>query len=398
MPVYKYYSPLGVQGQITDNRLTYRGYWDKSYDYTEWDVVSADSFLYVALKSGSGKYPLDWQNGHWALLIVVEDPNNQLNAPGPIDSYARALAQQAYDLALAGGSSGLPPIGSSDVGKVLTAISESSYGLDFSSGVSYQLYVNAGTYNFTKPSYAKLFYIICVAGGSGGGSGRRGAVGTQCGGGGGGAGGSIFFGLLPAYMFPTTFNVTVGAGGLGGAGVTTDSTNGNAGTLGGNSLVDTIGAKNNTGTGGGGTTTGGSGGGSSTWGIISGMAGGAGGSGAAGSSSSGSGGCGGGGGGGGISTTEGVFGGGLGITWRAFHGSNVPGASAGQNGGDGYSKFFAGGGGGGGGSSVTANGGNGGNGGWPGGGGGGGGASRDGFTSGAGGNGADGAVLIATMF
>ena len=66
--------------------------------------------------------------------------------------------------------------------------------------------------------------------GGGGASGRRGAAGTvRCGGGGGGAGAFVSNYWVPASLLGSTFTLTLPAGGAGGAAVTTNDTNGNAG-------------------------------------------------------------------------------------------------------------------------------------------------------------------------
>lgn len=86
-----------------------------------------------------------------------------------------------------------------------------------------------GTFTWTKPASARVVYVACIGGGGGGGSGRRGAAGTvRCGG--GGAGGAAWnVATFDAADISSTVTVTVGAGGLGGASVATDNTNGNAG-------------------------------------------------------------------------------------------------------------------------------------------------------------------------
>lgn len=87
-----------------------------------------------------------------------------------------------------------------------------------------------GTWN--KPSGATLVQVIAIAGGGGGGSGRRGAAGTIRRGGGGGAGGQVVQRWLPADLLGDSEAVTVGLGGAGGdaiGGADTDGENGAAG-------------------------------------------------------------------------------------------------------------------------------------------------------------------------
>lgn len=130
-----------------------------------------------------------------------------------------------------------------------------------------QEFSGAGTYTWTKPAGAKRYEIVCIEPGNGGGSGRRGASGTVCGGGGGGAAGVMVRASGPITDWGSTETVTIPAVGAGGAAVTADSTNGNAGsapgsggTRFGTSNPKRIVARSATGSSGagqGGTTTGG---------------------------------------------------------------------------------------------------------------------------------------------
>lgn len=258
--------------------------------------------------------------------------------------------------------------------------------------------------------------------GSGGGSGRRGATNTvRCGGGGGASGARSQY-IIPVSSLPvgtTTLYYSIPAAGMGGAPVTVNDTNGNAG---GSPRAMTWVSLQNTPTpysnllastwyptssgGGGGTATTGTGG-SGVLGASLGASGGAaatnggvGGSGASSSLSSGAGGAGGGitssntvsaGGGGGHSyqTYPATSGGGAGTTGGGVgtSGNSVTSATPSVNGG-----------GGGGGASATTAGGRGGDGGTYGGGGGGGGASLNGYASGGGGNGAPGYIRFVARF
>ena len=94
---------------------------------------------------------------------------------------------------------------------------------------------------YTIPAGAKLLRIRTLAAGAGGGSGRRGAAATiRCGGGGGGGGGYAEWDVSVSDLGGlTTLYCDVGAGGVGGAAVTADNTNGNNGTVGGGSTVKT---------------------------------------------------------------------------------------------------------------------------------------------------------------
>jgi hypothetical protein len=256
----------------------------------------------------------------------------------------------------------------------------------------------SGTSTWTKPAGAKLVHIIAQGSGNGGGCGGRRATGntSAINSGSGGNGGSRVEIWLSASSLGATETITVGAGGAGTAGRTTDG--GNLGGSGGSSttvgsfLTCFSGNFQGNDFGFSGTSLTGAGG------AISSVAG-----------SNGTPGLGGGGGGsgGGIDTASppsragGLAG--LGSAWKSA-GGTVTGSGGTGNGGAGGAgaspsdNWFSGNGGGGGGNGVTANAGAGGAGGWPGGGGGGGGASVNPYNSGAGGNGANGFVRITTYF
>ena len=92
---------------------------------------------------------------------------------------------------------------------------------------------------YKVPEGAVSLRIRALGGGGGGGSGRRGAAGSVRCGGGGGAGAGACEITVPTFGLPPTLYVTCGAGGTGGAAVTADDTNGNAGGVGVSSYVVT---------------------------------------------------------------------------------------------------------------------------------------------------------------
>jgi hypothetical protein len=111
--------------------------------------------------------------------------------------------------------------------------------------VDIQVFATPGTYSggsgWQKPAGAKTVSGFIRGGSGGGGSGRRGATSTDCfGGGGAGAVPMLNFYDLEAGLFASQETVIVGAKGTGGAAVTADSTNGNAGTDGGFSKFGSI--------------------------------------------------------------------------------------------------------------------------------------------------------------
>jgi hypothetical protein len=270
-----------------------------------------------------------------------------------------------------------------------------------------QLDIFAADDTYDVPAWARQLRIICIGGGAGGGSAAAGPNASARLGGQGGASGGRSEEVFDVDELDSTLTITIAAGGTGGSGVT-GNTNGNPGTAGGDTFV-TSGSTDILFAGGGNAGVGG------TTAQVSGIATGGlgnrpGNPGAASvltsvtAANTSQGDNPGGGGPGGALQTSGIANAGGdggfgyfigGIGRRAERGTG--GASGGVAGGAGEDKNFdrgCGAGGGAGGANASGDGGAGGGGGIPGGGGGGGGAARNTATSGAGGNGARGEVLI----
>lgn len=250
---------------------------------------------------------------------------------------------------------------------------------------------------WTKPSWAKFTYVLCIGPGGGGGAGRRGTAADGIGGASGGTGGLSGW-LFATSELPSTVAVTVGLGGAGAPAITTDNTDGGNGNDGssnssfGDYLIAGFGTG---GVGGNGAfATGGYGGTGIYFGSVGAVAGAFPGQ------------------NGGDTTIAPSPGGGGGPYNGAFSaGGNggmrtlvylittaaLGGATNGANGANGFSsavgQYYPGGGGGGGASGDGVAGGRGGHGGKYGAGGGGGGGSQNGYNSGAGGDGGNGLVL-----
>jgi hypothetical protein len=275
--------------------------------------------------------------------------------------------------------------------------------------------------------YRRIFVALIASGGSGA-SGSTGASNViRCGGGGGAAGACSWLDADYDY-FPGKVTITMDVPQIPGAGVSGNTSAGNSASaapfqlgvassisyldrfLGTGPLIMLSAAKGSGGSGA--TTSAGGSGGAQGGGHVNGLAGGAGSSGIAiGSAGSGSvagnsaPACGGGGGGGGVTTGGVVLAGGnssdMTVGGPSTVASGLGGTADGDNGTSGLIQTLGiiglrvgGSGGGGGAGGVTNNGGNGGDGAFPGGGGGGGGGATNGKTSGAGGKGADGLVVI----
>lgn len=266
----------------------------------------------------------------------------------------------------------------------------------------------AGSYVLDVPVDRTLMLALTVNSGAGGGGGARSTPGVNITGGGGGAGGAsawCVYTISELLLIGPTMTLVVGAGGVGGAGLSVNGPGNDGGIL--NKSVIQIGATILQRTGSSGSSNG-KGGQVSAPAVTPGVGGttgnavwngGNGGTanlpGAAGGSNSWSGG---GGGGGGIDLANAVYGGGAG-GFSNMAGRGVAGGVAGSPGVDGEAMPFLsagmGGGGGGGPLNNTSPGQRGGNGGYPGGGGGGGGGCTSlGGDSGAGGDGADGGIVL----
>lgn len=271
-----------------------------------------------------------------------------------------------------------------------------------------QVFTSSGTW--TKPVGAKAIEVYVIGGGAGGGSGCSSPSGTAAGGGTGGGGGGRSFATINASFLGATETVTVGTGGAGGASRAHDPINPVAGANGTSGTASSLGLWIYAG----GGTTGAGGtsatipippaGGGSTRALFVGTSGGAvanasgaqtfGNGGGGGNSTSG---CGGGA-GGGVNAGGTVANGGVGGFQYIYNGALAGGTPVGQNGFSVPANLpYGGSGGGGGNASKTAAAMSGGNGGFYGGGGGGGGAGQA-FASGAGGNGAQGIVVVTTYF
>jgi hypothetical protein len=292
-----------------------------------------------------------------------------------------------------------------------TLVTTSSSAGNWQNATNVQLFTANGSWNNPSPLTPRRVFVRMVGGGGGGGSGRKGAALTErCGGAGGGAAGLVEFWTLTTALGELTEPVTVGAGGAGGASQTANSTNGVAGSLGGDTVFNNVTARGGNGGAAGGTSTSSSGGGGLINGHMIGIVSANTAQGGNGSTASGGGNAGGastffaptaGGGGAGMPVANntpraGGAGGGMGVSGTTTIESGGSGGNA-SAGGNGTATRGSGTGGGGGASNHTSSafaGGNGG--GFGSGGGGGGGVTNDAGNSGAGGNGAPGYILIIT--
>lgn len=101
-----------------------------------------------------------------------------------------------------------------------------------------QIFTADGTW--TKPANVSQVLIWLVGAGGGGGSGQTGGVGSYAQGGEGGSGGACGFVNVPASILGATESVVIGAGGSGGAAVSTDDELGNDGYDGGNTTFGSL--------------------------------------------------------------------------------------------------------------------------------------------------------------
>ena len=111
-------------------------------------------------------------------------------------------------------------------GTIVSYTLNSRYQADYYGSPTATGVINA---TWTKPSWAKYVMVLIQQAGTGGASGRRGALNTARTGGTGGPGGSLVEARFEAILLPASVAVVVQPGGLGGAPVTANSTNGNPG-------------------------------------------------------------------------------------------------------------------------------------------------------------------------
>ena len=355
---------------------------------------------------------LPLSTGVTGTLPVANGGTGQTSQTNAFDALAPTTTKG--DIIVSNGSDNIRVAVGTTNGHVLTVDSAEAAGVKWAaasgggSSTDTQLYTANATWTNPSPSTPKRVFVRLVGGGGGGGSGRKGAAGTiRCGGGGGASAAVTEFWTLTTDLGATA-SVTIGAGGTGAASVSSNDTNGSAGSNGGDTNFNSTTAKGGGG-GGGGTAASGAAG-SALGTTVIGLSSVTPGAGAAASTSGGSGGAtgvvtywiptGGGAGGGvtsGDSASVGGAAGGMGA-WNTI--LEVAGGTAGATsgaGGNGNAGRGSGTGGGGGGGSTSSNGGEGGNGGGAGAGGGGGGAATNSVgNSGAGGNGSAGYALIIT--
>lgn len=99
---------------------------------------------------------------------------------------------------------------------------------------------------WTKPTASNFvgIFVAAACGTGGGGSGRRGAPNTNRCGGSGSPGATMVRVFIPASQITlSSYSVTIGAGGIGGAPVTVDNTNGNNGGSGSGTYLGTAGSE-----------------------------------------------------------------------------------------------------------------------------------------------------------
>jgi hypothetical protein len=97
--------------------------------------------------------------------------------------------------------------------------------------------------NWTKPAGAQFVMVEAWGAGGGGGGGSRQASTSDRAGGGGGGGGAYVSKVFKASELPsspTQIAIAIGLGGAGGVAASADNTNGNAGTMGGNTTFGTF--------------------------------------------------------------------------------------------------------------------------------------------------------------
>jgi hypothetical protein len=112
-----------------------------------------------------------------------------------------------------------------------------NYDLSIVGSSSFTFFTSSGTWTYNTGSNIQYIKVVCAGGGGGGGSGRVSTPNTgNRNGGAGGAGGNINITYFSSQSLTTgSYTVTVGGGGPGGPRVTATNSNGSAGQTGANS-------------------------------------------------------------------------------------------------------------------------------------------------------------------
>ena len=173
-------------------------------------------------------------------------------------TYAKIQNVSATSRLLGRASSGAGDVEEITIGSglTLTGTTISASGGGSAPQIQVDTFTSSGTW--TKPAWGKYFRVYICGGGAGGGSGARQATTSARYGGGGGAPAQAFWMELTDTQITGNVSVTIGAGGTGGASVTTDNTNGANATAGGATSFGSFGSTYTANLGSGGTTSSGS--------------------------------------------------------------------------------------------------------------------------------------------
>lgn len=190
-------------------------------------------------------------NGALANSSITVSGDQNITVTGSPVSLGGALSLSfpdinQYELVTANGSGAAEslPAGTGTAGQVLTSNGAGAYPTwqtSAASGIIATQFTTSGTW--TKNANTQLVEILIIGAGGGGGSGSKGSLNAapdaSMGGGGGGTSGAIYI-QTPGMYWGASASVTVPAGGLGGSGVNTDSTAGNAGSDAGAASVGSV--------------------------------------------------------------------------------------------------------------------------------------------------------------
>jgi hypothetical protein len=134
-------------------------------------------------------------------------------------------------------SAGFGTLYASGSGLYFKNSSGTNYDLSVVGSSSFTAFTSSGTWTYTTGSNIQYIKVLCAGGGGGGGGGRLGATSSLRSPGGGGAGGSISIAYFSSQSLRTgSYTVTVGGGGSGGTNATgTTGLNGGNGVAGSDS-------------------------------------------------------------------------------------------------------------------------------------------------------------------